>query len=98
MPLNPVVTRVTERVIARSAGPRRRYLDRMAKAKSDGPARAHLSCSGQAHAFAAAGADQNRLAEATTGNLGIVTAYNDMLSAHQPFERYPTLILSLIHI
>jgi len=86
------MTRVTERVIERSAPTRRRYLDRMAKAKSDGPARAHLSCSGQAHAFAAAGDDQNRLAEAVSGNLGIVTAYNDMLSAHQPFERYPTLI------
>ncbi|WP_415401554.1 phosphogluconate dehydratase [Tateyamaria sp. SN3-11] len=84
--------RVTERVIERSEPTRRRYLDRMAKAKSDGPARAHLSCSGQAHAFAAAGDDQDRLAEASTGNLGIVTAYNDMLSAHQPFERYPTLI------
>ena len=92
MPLHPVMTRVTERVIERSAPTRRRYLDRMAKAKSDGPARAHLSCSGQAHAFAAAGDDQNRLAEAVSGNLGIVTAYNDMLSAHQPFERYPTLI------
>jgi phosphogluconate dehydratase len=86
------MTRVTERVIDRSAPTRRRYLDRMAKAKSDGPARAHLSCSGQAHAFAAAGDDQGRLAEASSGNLGIVTAYNDMLSAHQPFERYPTLI------
>lgn len=92
MPLNPVVTRVTQRVIERSAPTRNRYLDRMAKAKSDGPARAHLSCSGQAHAFAAAGTDQDRLAEAVSGNLGIVTAYNDMLSAHQPFERYPTLI------
>ncbi|MEP1199535.1 MULTISPECIES: phosphogluconate dehydratase [unclassified Tateyamaria] len=92
MPLHPVMTRVTERVIDRSAPTRRRYLDRMAKAKSDGPARAHLSCSGQAHAFAAAGDDQGRLAEASSGNLGIVTAYNDMLSAHQPFERYPTLI------
>ena len=92
MPLHPVMTRVTERVIARSAPTRRRYLDRMAKAKSDGPARAHLSCSGQAHAFAAAGDDQTRLAEAISGNLGIVTAYNDMLSAHQPFERYPSLI------
>ena len=92
MPLHPIMTRVTERVIARSAPTRRRYLDRMAKAKSDGPARAHLSCSGQAHAFAAAGDDQDRLAEASSGNLGIVTAYNDMLSAHQPFERYPTLI------
>ena len=92
MPLHPVMTRVTDRVIERSAPTRRRYLDRMAKAKSDGPARAHLSCSGQAHAFAAAGDDQTRLAEAVSGNLGIVTAYNDMLSAHQPFERYPTLI------
>ncbi|WP_299722761.1 phosphogluconate dehydratase [uncultured Tateyamaria sp.] len=92
MPLHPVMTRVTTRVIERSGPSRRRYLDRMAKAKSDGPARAHLSCSGQAHAFAAAGDDQTRLAEASSGNLGIVTAYNDMLSAHQPFERYPTLI------
>lgn len=92
MPLHPMLERVTERVIERSALSRRRYLDRMASAKSQGPARAHLSCSGQAHAFAAAGPDQNRLAEASVGNLGIVTAYNDMLSAHQPFERYPTLI------
>ncbi|WP_299146980.1 phosphogluconate dehydratase [uncultured Tateyamaria sp.] len=96
MPLNPTVVRVTERIIKRSAPTRRRYLDRMAKAKSDGPARAHLSCSGQAHAFAAAGEDQARLAGANTGNLGIVTAYNDMLSAHQPFERYPTLIRDAI--
>jgi phosphogluconate dehydratase len=87
-----MLERVTERVIERSAPSRRRYLDRMAAAKSQGPARAHLSCSGQAHAFAAAGPDQGRLAEASVGNLGIVTAYNDMLSAHQPFERYPTLI------
>ena len=92
MPLHPTLERVTERVIDRSADTRRRYLDRMAAAKSQGPARAHLSCSGQAHAFAAAGDDQDRLAEASAGNLGIVTAYNDMLSAHQPFERYPTLI------
>ncbi|MEO0667254.1 MAG: phosphogluconate dehydratase [Pseudomonadota bacterium] len=92
MPLNATVHDVTQRIIDRSAPTRRRYLDRMAAAKSQGPARAHLSCSGQAHAFAAAGDDQSRLAEASAGNLGIVTAYNDMLSAHQPFERYPTLI------
>ncbi|WP_299586756.1 phosphogluconate dehydratase [uncultured Tateyamaria sp.] len=96
MPLHPTLERVTERVIARSEPTRRRYLDRMAAAKSQGPARAHLSCSGQAHAFAAAGDDQDRLAEASAGNLGIVTAYNDMLSAHQPFERYPTLIRDAI--
>ncbi len=92
MPLNAKVHDVTQRIIERSAPSRRRYLDRMAAAKSQGPARAHLSCSGQAHAFAAAGDDQTRLAEATAGNLGIVTAYNDMLSAHQPFETYPALI------
>ena len=96
MPLHPTLVRVTERVIDRSAETRRRYLDRMAQAKSQGPARAHLSCSGQAHAFAAAGDDQKRLAEASVGNLGIVTAYNDMLSAHQPFERYPPLIRDAI--
>ena len=96
MPLNATVHDVTQRIIDRSAPTRRRYLDRMAAAKSEGPARAHLSCSGQAHAFAAAGDDQTRLAEASAGNLGIVTAYNDMLSAHQPFERYPTLIRDAI--
>ena len=96
MPLNATVHDVTQRIIDRSAPTRRRYLDRMAAAKSQGPARAHLSCSGQAHAFAAAGDDQTRLAEASAGNLGIVTAYNDMLSAHQPFERYPTLIRDAI--
>ncbi|MEY8837847.1 dihydroxy-acid dehydratase, partial [Cribrihabitans sp. XS_ASV171] len=66
--------------------------DRIDRAAGQGPARAHLSCSGQAHAYAGAGEDQDRLATETQGNLGIVTAYNDMLSAHQPFERYPRLI------
>ncbi len=92
MPLHPTVGKVTERIIARSKPHRGTYLERMAQAASQGPARAHLSCSGQAHAYAGAGADQSALATGTAGNLGIITAYNDMLSAHQPFERYPTLI------
>lgn len=92
MRLNKTVAEVTNRIIARSANPRRAYLDRMAAAKGKGPARAHLSCSGQAHAYAATGADQDSLAAGVTGHLGIVTAYNDMLSAHQPFETYPALI------
>ncbi|WP_170456120.1 phosphogluconate dehydratase [Ruegeria arenilitoris] len=87
-----VITDVTQRIIERSADPRRTYLQRMEQARSDGPARAHLSCSGQAHAYAGAGADQQTMATTSVGNLGIVTAYNDMLSAHQPFERYPELI------
>jgi phosphogluconate dehydratase len=70
---------VTNRIIERSAQTRGLYLDRMRAAQGKGPSRAHLSCSGQAHAFAAAGEDQDTLATGTGGNLGIVTAYNDML-------------------
>jgi phosphogluconate dehydratase len=64
-------------------------------ARNRGPVRAHLSCGNQAHAYAAMGAPKGTLAEAPdpwAPNLGIVTAYNDMLSAHQPYERYPDLI------
>ncbi len=92
MALHSTIERVTDRIIARSEATRKPYLDRMAEAASKGPARAHLSCSGQAHAYAASGADKARLATSTAGNLGIVTAYNDMLSAHQPFENYPQVI------
>ena len=92
MALNSTVARVTERIIERSAPTRQPYLERMRAAGEKGPARAHLSCSGQAHAYAAAGEDQEELATGSAGNLGVVTAYNDMLSAHQPFERFPDLI------
>ncbi|MCR9125632.1 MAG: phosphogluconate dehydratase [Rhodobacteraceae bacterium] len=90
--LNDTLARVTDRIIARSHGPRDAYMQRMRAAAQDGPARAHLSCSGQAHAYAAAGPDQASLAHESAGNIGIVTAYNDMLSAHQPFETYPEAI------
>ncbi|MFG6530756.1 MULTISPECIES: phosphogluconate dehydratase [unclassified Sulfitobacter] len=92
MTLHSTIDRVTDRIIARSEATRRPYLDRMETARAKGPARAHLSCSGQAHAYAASGADKDRLATTSAGNLGIVTTYNDMLSAHQPFERFPDLI------
>ena len=90
--LNDTVRRVTDRIIERSSGPRSAYLAAMTAAQTKGPARAHLSCSGQAHAYAASGEDKDKLAGGSAGNLGIVTAYNDMLSAHQPFERFPDLI------
>ena len=65
----------------------------MAQARDEGPNRAHLSCGNQAHAYAAMPeADKAVLVARGAGNLGIVTAYNDMLSAHQPFETYPALI------
>lgn len=92
MSLNSTLKSVTDRIIARSEETRGTYLERMSAAASKGPSRAHLSCSGQAHAYAGAGQDQEALATKSVGNLGIVTSYNDMLSAHQPFERYPGLI------
>ncbi|WGW02727.1 phosphogluconate dehydratase [Tropicibacter oceani] len=92
MPLNDTIARVTKRIEDRSAQMRSTYLDRMRRAAEEGPRRAHLTCGNQAHAYAAMGADQDALATGRAPNLGIVTAYNDMLSAHQPFERYPELI------
>ncbi|MEL7463009.1 MAG: phosphogluconate dehydratase [Pseudomonadota bacterium] len=92
MTLHPTVQRVTDRIVERSEPTRSAHLARMAAAQAKGTARAHLSCSGQAHAYAASGPDKERLAGTTAGNLAIVTAYNDMLSAHQPFERFPNLI------
>lgn len=92
MSIHSTLKSVTDRVIARSATSRGNYLTRMAAAQSKGPSRGHLSCSGQAHAFAAAGEDQPELATGVGGNLGIVTAFNDMLSAHQPFEHFPNVM------
>lgn len=83
---------VTERIARRSRDARARYLDRIAAAAERAP-RARLGCANQAHGFAACSpGDKLRLAEGHTPNLGIVTAYNDMLSAHQPYERFPELI------
>jgi phosphogluconate dehydratase len=92
MDLNSTVAAVTDRIIARSASARAAYLDRMRRAADDGPRRAHLSCGNQAHAYAAMGEDKSALARSRQPNIGIVTAYNDMLSAHQPFETYPARI------
>ena len=90
--LNDTIKRVTERVQERSDTSRGRYMERMRQAAADGPRRAHLSCGNQAHAYAAMGQDQAKLATERSPNIGIVTAYNDMLSAHQPFEKYPDII------
>ena len=92
MALNDTIATVPARIAERSAGMRATYLDRMRRAADEGPRRAHLTCGHQAHAYAAMGDDQNALATGNAPNLGIVTAYNDMLSAHQPFERFPQLI------
>ncbi len=92
MPLNSTIEAVTDRIVERSREHRGRYLDRIARAAESGPARAHLSCGNQAHAYAAMGQDKDALVAERAPNLGIVTAYNDMLSAHQPFQTFPDLI------
>ncbi|WP_054004547.1 phosphogluconate dehydratase [Cypionkella psychrotolerans] len=92
MSLNSTIDRVTDRIRERSAQTRGDYLTRLAAAAAQGPTRAHLSCGNQAHAYAAMGADKDALAAGRVPNIGIVTAYNDMLSAHQPYEDYPKLI------
>ncbi|MFE3835642.1 phosphogluconate dehydratase [Pseudogemmobacter sonorensis] len=92
MSLDPTLARVTDRIRARSEKTRAEYLDRLAAAVAAGPARAHLTCGNQAHAYAAMEGDKPRLAEGRAPNIGIVTAYNDMLSAHRPFESYPERI------
>ncbi len=93
-PLNDTIARVTARIEERSRDMRNTYLDRMRQAAEEGPRRAHLTCGNQAHAYAAMGDDQDALATGRAPNLGIVSAYNDMLSAHQPYERYPDMIRS----
>lgn len=90
--LNDTLQRVTDRIISRSETTRLNYLAHIRAATAKGPARGHLSCSGQAHAYAACGEDKAGLIAGQGGNLGIVTTYNDMLSAHQPFKDYPDLI------
>jgi len=92
MALNPTIERVTARIAERSRRTRAHYLARIDAARGTGPARLRLSCGNLAHGFAAAAADKPVLRAARGANIGIVTSYNDMLSAHQPFEHYPALI------
>ncbi len=87
------ISAVTERVVVRSKASRARYLERMEAQRSNQPKRKSLGCANIAHGFAACGPhDKNELRNGDGPNLAIVTAYNDMLSAHQPFEYYPDII------
>src|SRR6266568_2530314 len=93
--LNDRIGEVTAAIARRSRDGRARYLDRIASAASAAPQRQRLGCANQAHGFAACGTgDMDALRKGSAPNLGIVTAYNDMLSAHKPYERYPELIRS----
>ena len=88
-PLHDTVHRVTRRVIANSRDGRTRYLELMERERERTPDRVQTACSNLAHAFAGAEEDQAALKRFAGPNLGIVTSYNDMLSAHQPYGRYP---------
>ncbi|MBU72943.1 MULTISPECIES: phosphogluconate dehydratase [Spongiibacter] len=91
--VHPDVSRVTDAIARRSAGSRDDYLRRQHEAGQQAPNRQRLSCGNLAHGFAACeGDDKNRIRLMESANLGIVTAYNDMLSAHQPYSDYPDKI------
>lgn len=92
MSLHPVVEKVTARIIARSASARKAYLDLIDRARDEGVHRPTMSCGNLAHGFAASGDDKSTIRSGKAMNIGIVTAYNDMLSAHQPYGRYPEQI------
>ncbi|NKM47688.1 phosphogluconate dehydratase [Rhizobium leguminosarum bv. viciae] len=87
------ISAITDRIVERSKPTRERYLERLRAAASQGVQRSVLGCANLAHGFAVCSpADKDALAGDRIANLGIITAYNDMLSAHQPFETYPAII------
>ena len=97
MKLNGTVEQVTDRIRDRSRKTREAYLNQMRAAASDGPHRSNVSCGNLAHAAAACPAsDKKALAKGDGPNIGIVTAYNDMLSAHQPLGAYPDIIKQML--
>ncbi|MCW2792143.1 MAG: Phosphogluconate dehydratase, partial [Nocardioides sp.] len=92
-PLHPVLAEVTARIVARSATGRAEYLRRIRAAGERGPARGRLACANLAHGFAASDAPAKQALRGTTKpNLAIVSAYNDMLSAHQPYRDVPEVL------
>ncbi|MFC4565443.1 phosphogluconate dehydratase [Nocardiopsis mangrovi] len=93
MTLHPRVDEVTRRIAERSAATRAAYLERIRAAAAEGPARAGLGCANLAHGFAACSpADKLSLSADVKPNIAIVSAYNDMLSAHRPLEDYPAIL------
>ncbi|WP_395614854.1 phosphogluconate dehydratase [Sphingorhabdus sp.] len=87
--LHVTIEAVTARIIERSKPQRQAYLDLIGKQRDAGVNRPTLSCGNLAHGFAASGEDKAAIRDGKAMNIGIVSAYNDMLSAHQPYGRYP---------
>ncbi|SFD35518.1 phosphogluconate dehydratase [Pragia fontium] len=96
--MNPIVERVTQKIIARSQNERCQYLAKIDAAKSKTVHRSQLSCGNLAHGFAACSVDDKlSLKNMVKSNIGIITSYNDMLSAHQPYEHYPERLKNALH-
>ncbi|MGH3239005.1 MAG: dihydroxy-acid dehydratase, partial [Spirillospora sp.] len=97
MAVHTVLAEVTRRVVERSAGTRGAYLARIRDARTEGPVRGGMGCANLAHGFAACGVqDKLWLRGDVTPNIAIVSAYNDMLSAHQPLKDYPDVLKAAI--
>ncbi len=95
--MHPVIDKVTKEIIDRSHETRAIYLARIDAAIESGPHRTKLACGNLAHGFAAcAGSEKNDLAGNQKANIGIISAYNDMLSAHEPYKDAPALIKSAV--
>ncbi len=91
--MNPTVQSITENIIARSRVARSKYVESMRRTMGENPPKKRLSCGNLAHAYAGCGSqDKDTIRLMQSANLGVVTAFNDMLSAHQPLETYPNLI------
>ncbi|GKX53531.1 phosphogluconate dehydratase [Budvicia aquatica] len=96
--MNPIVELVTQKIIARSKESREAYLAKIDAAKSATVHRSQLSCGNLAHGFAACSPDdKSSLKNMVKSNIGIITSYNDMLSAHQPYEHYPERLKNALH-
>ncbi|MFQ3249873.1 phosphogluconate dehydratase [Glaciecola sp.] len=95
--MNPIIEEVTQRIIERSKETRKAYLDKIERARKQGPLRGALSCGNLAHGFAACNTeDKSDLRSMIKANVAIISSYNDMLSAHQPYETYPQKIKQAI--
>ncbi|MFT6414388.1 MAG: phosphogluconate dehydratase, partial [Glaciecola sp.] len=95
--MNSIIQEVTQRIIERSKNTRQAYLNKIEKARKNGPLRGSLSCGNLAHGFAACGKEEKSdLRNMVKANVAIISSYNDMLSAHQPYEDYPQKIKQAI--
>ncbi|MFT5713153.1 MAG: phosphogluconate dehydratase, partial [Glaciecola sp.] len=95
--MNSIIQEVTQRIIERSKNTRQAYLNKIDKARKQGPLRGSLSCGNLAHGFAACGKEEKSdLRSMVKANVAIISSYNDMLSAHQPYNDYPQKIKQAI--